>query len=139
MTDYLKDISPKCSHTRLHNTTCCVHVALFIYIFCLVRVSLVAAGPSPKAQFISRFLFCAPQPKPIDVQVITHHMQRYAVWFGGSMLASTVSSPPFNTPLPFSYASDLARWEALSSGLSVSICSTPSCLNLRTNVYCAYL
>ena len=31
------------------------------------------------------------QPKPIDTQVITHHMQRYAVWFGGSMLASTVS------------------------------------------------
>lgn len=30
------------------------------------------------------------QPKPIDVSVITHHMQRYAVWFGGSMLASTV-------------------------------------------------
>lgn len=32
------------------------------------------------------------QPKPIDVQVISHHMQRYAVWFGGSMLASTVST-----------------------------------------------
>lgn len=31
------------------------------------------------------------QPKPINVQVITHHMQRYAVWFGGSMLASTVN------------------------------------------------
>ena len=30
------------------------------------------------------------QPKPIDVQVISHQMQRYAVWFGGSMLASTV-------------------------------------------------
>ena len=30
------------------------------------------------------------QPKPIETQVITHHMQRYAVWFGGSMLASTV-------------------------------------------------
>ncbi|KAK3083530.1 hypothetical protein FSP39_024807 [Pinctada imbricata] len=29
------------------------------------------------------------KPKPIDVAVITHHMQRYAVWFGGSMLAST--------------------------------------------------
>lgn len=29
------------------------------------------------------------QPKPIDVSVISHHMQRYAVWFGGSMLAST--------------------------------------------------
>jgi len=28
-------------------------------------------------------------PKPIDVQVITHKMQRYAVWFGGSMLGST--------------------------------------------------
>jgi actin-related protein len=31
------------------------------------------------------------QPKAIDVNVISHHMQRYAVWFGGSMLASTVS------------------------------------------------
>ncbi|KAI6241176.1 Actin-related protein 3 [Aphelenchoides fujianensis] len=28
-------------------------------------------------------------PKPIDVQVVSHKMQRYAVWFGGSMLAST--------------------------------------------------
>lgn len=36
----------------------------------------------------TRFLL---QPKPVEVQVITHHMQRYAVWFGGSMLASTVS------------------------------------------------
>lgn len=29
------------------------------------------------------------KPKPIDVKVISHQMQRYAVWFGGSMLAST--------------------------------------------------
>jgi len=29
------------------------------------------------------------KPKPIDVNVISHQMQRYAVWFGGSMLAST--------------------------------------------------
>jgi len=29
------------------------------------------------------------KPKPIDVQVVTHQMQRYAVWFGGSMLAIT--------------------------------------------------
>jgi len=29
------------------------------------------------------------KPKPIECQVITHSMQRYAVWFGGSMLAST--------------------------------------------------
>ena len=28
--------------------------------------------------------------KPMEVKVVTHHMQRYAVWFGGSMLASTV-------------------------------------------------
>jgi actin-related protein 3 len=27
--------------------------------------------------------------RAVDVNVITHHMQRYAVWFGGSMLAST--------------------------------------------------
>jgi actin-related protein 3 len=28
-------------------------------------------------------------PPPIDVNVVSHPMQRYAVWFGGSMLAST--------------------------------------------------
>lgn len=28
--------------------------------------------------------------KAVDVKVISHHMQRFAVWFGGSMLASTV-------------------------------------------------
>lgn len=28
------------------------------------------------------------EPKKIDVHVLSHHMQRYAVWFGGSMLAS---------------------------------------------------
>jgi actin-related protein 3 len=32
--------------------------------------------------------------KALEVTVITHHMQRYAVWFGGSMLAST---PEFYT------------------------------------------
>ena len=37
------------------------------------------------------------KPKPIDVNVVTHQMQRYAVWFGGSMLASTVSSLTFPT------------------------------------------
>jgi actin-related protein 3 len=29
------------------------------------------------------------KPSPVDVKVISHSMQRYAVWFGGSMLAST--------------------------------------------------
>jgi len=29
------------------------------------------------------------KPQPIETKVISHHMQRYAVWFGGSMLAST--------------------------------------------------
>lgn len=29
------------------------------------------------------------KPKKIDVNVVSHKMQRYAVWFGGSMLAST--------------------------------------------------
>ena len=29
------------------------------------------------------------KPKPIDVQVVSHQMQRYAVWFGGSMLGCT--------------------------------------------------
>ncbi|KAF6777095.1 hypothetical protein AHF37_03383 [Paragonimus kellicotti] len=29
------------------------------------------------------------KPTPIDVKIVTHPMQRYAVWFGGSMLADT--------------------------------------------------
>lgn len=33
------------------------------------------------------------KPAPVEVNVISHHMQRFAVWFGGSMLAST---PEFN-------------------------------------------
>ena len=28
------------------------------------------------------------KPKPMEVNVVSHQMQRYAVWFGGSMLAS---------------------------------------------------
>jgi actin-related protein 3 len=31
-------------------------------------------------------------PPAVDVNVVSHPMQRYAVWFGGSMLASTVST-----------------------------------------------
>jgi len=34
------------------------------------------------------------QPVPVEVKVVSHGMQRYAVWFGGSMLAST---PEFYT------------------------------------------
>lgn len=30
------------------------------------------------------------KPKPIDVEVVSHPMQRYAVWFGGSVLATSV-------------------------------------------------
>ena len=29
------------------------------------------------------------EPTPMDVKVVSHHMQRYAVWFDGSTLAST--------------------------------------------------
>jgi actin-related protein 3 len=29
--------------------------------------------------------------QPLEVKVISHSMQRYAVWFGGSVLASTPS------------------------------------------------
>jgi len=37
-----------------------------------------------KAETLSGF-----KPTPVDVNVISHTMQRFAVWFGGSMLAST--------------------------------------------------
>ena len=29
------------------------------------------------------------KPAAVEVNVISHHMQRFAVWFGGSMLSST--------------------------------------------------
>ncbi|RWS01552.1 actin-related protein 3-like protein [Dinothrombium tinctorium] len=38
---------------------------------------------------ISQSLSKGLEPKPIEVQVISHPMQRFAVWFGASMLAST--------------------------------------------------
>jgi actin-related protein 3 len=36
-------------------------------------------------------LVASSPPPAVDVNVVSHPMQRYAVWFGGSMLASTVS------------------------------------------------
>lgn len=30
-----------------------------------------------------------PQSQPVEVNVVSHPIQRYAVWFGGSVLAST--------------------------------------------------
>ncbi|NXI38869.1 ARP3 protein, partial [Galbula dea] len=54
---------------------------IFMYYFRLFRFQQVV---------LKQINYCFLKlPKPIDVQVITHHMQRYAVWFGGSMLAST--------------------------------------------------
>uniref|UniRef100_A0A8C7EIP6 Actin related protein 3B n=1 Tax=Neovison vison TaxID=452646 RepID=A0A8C7EIP6_NEOVI len=53
---------------------------------CLVSRKL---SGDPSCALASDRVPSAFQPKPVEVQVITHHMQRYAVWFGGSMLAST--------------------------------------------------
>jgi actin-related protein len=55
----------------------------------LVSVEHITFALFYVAQYRVLFVILS-QPKPIDVQVISHHMQRYAVWFGGSMLASTV-------------------------------------------------
>uniref|UniRef100_A0AC35FKE9 Actin-related protein 3 n=1 Tax=Panagrolaimus sp. PS1159 TaxID=55785 RepID=A0AC35FKE9_9BILA len=51
----------------------------------------------------------AQAPTPIEVNVHTHKMQRYAVWFGGSMLAST---PEF-------YKAAHTRQEYLEKGPSI--------------------
>ena len=50
----------------------------------------IAVGMREIMMIIEEENFYNFQPKPIEVQVISHQMQRYAVWFGGSMLASTV-------------------------------------------------
>lgn len=57
----------------------------------------ISSLTSQRLNIINFYFIIPPQPKPIDVQVITHHMQRYAVWFGGSMLASTVSISNIHT------------------------------------------
>lgn len=45
-------------------------------------------------------------PPAIDVNVVSHPMQRYAVWFGGSMLAATVrQSDISDSNLPISFYS----------------------------------
>lgn len=41
--------------------------------------------------------------KAVDVKVISHHMQRFAVWFGGSMLASTVLPLLLPSALPTTF------------------------------------
>ncbi|XP_063106885.1 actin-related protein 3B isoform X7 [Cavia porcellus] len=70
------------------------------------------------------------KPKPVEVQVITHHMQRYAVWFGGSMLASTVSpSHAGLLALPSSLRSSsrcAIRRRTMKSSAPASAATTPS-------------
>lgn len=49
-------------------------------------------GKKEKYQYLSILILF--QPKPIDVHVISHHKQRWAVWYGGALLAS---DPEFYT------------------------------------------
>ena len=37
----------------------------------------------------SLYLYLVTQSAPVDVSVVSHPFQRFAVWFGGSMLASS--------------------------------------------------
>lgn len=49
---------------------------------------------------------------PMDVNVISHKKQRYAVWFGGSLLASTVRLFLFSFLQKASGSMDLLRTKA---------------------------
>lgn len=40
-------------------------------------------------QLIYSYFFWVPQSQPVEVNVVSHPIQRFAVWFGGSVLAST--------------------------------------------------
>lgn len=57
------------------------------------------------------------QSTPMEVNVITHKKQRYAVWFGGSLLASTVTG----------FCSLYLIMILWSSGLSWSLTNVPWC------------
>jgi len=47
---------------------------------------------------------------PVGVKVITHHMQRYAVWFGGSMLSSTAEF--------YKVCHDKAKYDEIGPGIA---------------------
>lgn len=62
------------------------------------------------------------QPTPINVQVMSHKMQRYAVWFGGSMLASSVIFKLFDLFLLFQpefYQAAHTKQEYMEKGASI--------------------
>ena len=67
-------------------------------------------------------------PPPVDVNVISHHMQRYAVWFGGSMLTSTVRAVLTASHFHFVYC----RLCASSIQLS-PFCSSSTSFSLTTS------
>ena len=52
---------------------------------------------SIKLLFVDMFLL---QSQAVDVNVVGHPMQRFAVWFGGSLLASTPDFYNVLLPLP---------------------------------------
>lgn len=57
--------------------------------------SALASGSALKVRLLghlecSDILLIIPQSSGVDVDVISHKRQRYAVWFGGSLLASLV-------------------------------------------------
>lgn len=72
--------------------------SFFLTLFCLVYSFFPLFPPSlflsfsrPFESMITMLYMLGMAPPPaVDVNVISHHMQRYAVWFGGSMLTSTV-------------------------------------------------
>jgi actin-related protein 3 len=40
-------------------------------------------------EFLNMFVVLGFQSQPVEVNVVSHPIQRFAVWFGGSVLAST--------------------------------------------------
>jgi hypothetical protein len=85
----LKLFDPVLLYSALHYNAL-LYSALLLLYYSLPFVVLLTNIIFLSASFC---LFVPPEvvsPPAVEVSVISHHMQRYAVWFGGSMLTSTV-------------------------------------------------
>jgi actin-related protein 3 len=57
-------------------------------------LGLACLAPRLNPTLTFPFLCNASQSSGVEVNVISHSKQRYAVWYGGSMMASLVRPPP---------------------------------------------
>jgi actin-related protein 3 len=57
--------------------------------FQMYNISSIFIPVVTSAKILNMFVVLGLQSQPVEVNVVSHPIQRFAVWFGGSVLAST--------------------------------------------------